>query len=56
MSAPAAHLPPRRAVLALLLSSALALAGCAGSDNNTAALPEAATAQLAYDYFKLAED
>ena len=65
---PAAHLPPRRALSGLLLSSVLALAGCAGSDTATT-LPESATAQLAvlettdlhanllgYDYFKLAED
>ena len=64
----AAHLPPRRALSGLLLSSVLALAGCAGSDTATT-LPESATAQLAvlettdlhanllgYDYFKLAED
>lgn len=64
-----APLPPRRAFQALLLSSVLALAGCAGSDDKAATLPEAATAQLAvlettdlhanvlgYDYFKLAED
>ena len=42
---PAAHLPPRRALSGLLLSSVLALAGCAGSDTATT-LPESATAQL----------
>jgi 2',3'-cyclic-nucleotide 2'-phosphodiesterase/3'-nucleotidase len=65
-------LPPRfrrRALGAVVFSSALVLAACGGDDDKSSRLPEAGTAQLvvlettdlhanllSYDYFKLAED